>query len=687
MKTVRRQNSSLHSLAVACAFLFALVLPASAVKTPDVISRATIARLYYDDGSVADLFKDHGNRVNELFDYNFADTNAVYVSDRDEKSCVFLDFPDLPEINHAEHKGVYVSEIVVGHVSNCTRAFSLYWSDTVTNKTTTTLTWHPVEGAQNVVVPGVTNFPVKSRALYVKYVFETTGSDSLCELQVKGWISDMPHVVSKASLAKMYFSDGTMTGNNGTEGFGGGSNHGTIGHFFDGIFNEGVHIGPNNRLDNGGYLQLDFSGEMPGGYFIPEIRTGSETMHSYSLYYSMDGTTWPPVPDATGVKSTEKKTFPLNETAVYVRCVFDQIGGWTATFAELEVWGMDPDDLPCTHPSWTPWEPVEGTATCLKAGIDEQFCTVCGERVTRESSTLLPLGHDLVSHLDRAGAFKRFGSGYIACSRGDWRLDFPHNDDDPTATQPLNLITNRVNGTRIGRIAVDEQFNFTDVVCTSTGNSAEEPNPNNNWGNTPASVIDDTWTWTWQRYWYARVREDQHVDYTFATEVDLAWIDISVWNVNHTNYFYSVDDDTGEETLLADFMIRRYDRDEGVSDQYHVYMPAGEDPPPDIYGDRPEDLHDCLIVEKDEQLPSRKHDEEGNEIPDDPNTTNKDEGDNNYNQHQRMIIRFYEQPIKHLRIRQSRLNETMRLSECHPWGTVRGAGDLRYRKETIMIFK
>jgi hypothetical protein len=29
----------------------------------------------------------------------------------------------------------------------------------------------------------------------------------------------------------------------------------------------------------------------------------------------------------------------------------------------------------------------------------------------------------------------------------------------------------------------------------------------------------------------------------------------------------------------------------------------------------------------------------------------------------------------------------MEISELHPWGTVRGAGDLRYRKETLMILR
>ena len=29
----------------------------------------------------------------------------------------------------------------------------------------------------------------------------------------------------------------------------------------------------------------------------------------------------------------------------------------------------------------------------------------------------------------------------------------------------------------------------------------------------------------------------------------------------------------------------------------------------------------------------------------------------------------------------------MSIIECHPWGIVRGAGETRYRKETMIIFR
>ena len=33
------------------------------------------------------------------------------------------------------------------------------------------------------------------------------------------------------------------------------------------------------------------------------------------------------------------------------------------------------------------------------------------------------------------------------------------------------------------------------------------------------------------------------------------------------------------------------------------------------------------------------------------------------------------------------VKKPMEISELHPWGIVHGAGDLRYRKETIMILR
>ena len=142
---------------------------------------------------------------------------------------------------------------------------------------------------------------------------------------------------------------------------------------------------------------------------------------------------------------------------------------------------------------------------------------------------------------------------------------------------------------------------------------------------------------------------------------------------------------TGAETQLKKFLVVR--TDPALGDRYHIYR-GSDDEPEDLYGE--EEL-DELFVAKDSGIPTRKHDAEGAEIPDNPNT-DSDEGSNDYNQYQRFTVRFFEQPVKILRIRQfmedgATLAKPAYISEIHPWGTVRGAGDLRYRKETLLILR
>lgn len=561
---------------------------------------------------------------------------------------------------------VCVTEIAVTSTGGGT--YSLFTSEDGT-------TWDPVSAAQGVRTTGTKSYTVGLRVLYVKYVFDTTGGSDLQELTVKGWRSSKPAIISKTSLAKMYWADGTMTDKNGTEGLGGGMG---IGNFFDGNFTSGVYIGPNGRLNNGGFVKLDFSSEKPNGYFITQIKTGSATTHSYSLYYSMNGSDWSYVEGGVGVTSATEKSFNVNDTAVYVKCVFDVIGGWTPTFAELQVWGMDPDDIPCMHPSYTAWSPVEGSNTCTTDGIDERFCNECGYRDTRESTTLFMLGHDYVSNLDRPGRFKAFGRGSIVCSRGDFRIDFTNTLETATTNGPINLVTHSVNGEWIGGVKTPGVIHFTDVSVTSTGNT--------DWGIRPGHLIGNNWTWSWNNYWYSASSDaNPHVDYEFGTEIDLVYIDISLPNSTHFTRFFSVDDATGEETQLTQFFATRTDLEKG--DKYHIWRAPDSNPYEDIYEG---DEFDDLPVVLDPDIPSRKHDENGNEIPDNPNT-DPDEGDNSYNSYQRFTLRFYEQPIRHLRIRQITASggvmKPMYISELHPWGIVRGAGDLRYRKETILILR
>ena len=310
----------------------------------------------------------------------------------------------------------------------------------------------------------------------------------------------------------------------------------------------------------------------------------------------------------------------------------------------------------------------------------------------------MPFGHVFVSTLERKGLCtprrdfptnRWFGAGSISCSRCDFRLDFP---------RPLDLVTNRVDGRQIGRVAVLGQVNFTDLSVTTTGNGADEPNPNQNWGVSPVALYDDNWTFSWQKYWYsAKDRDpDPHADYVFGTPVDLTEIELSVPNAAHTNLFYSVDDATGEETRLSRFRIERTDGEK--CDQWHLYRPDGEPPAPLVYDALEE--YDELVVLRDDGIPAYRtnpdgthpmHQKKVNDVlqwEDDEQTVPVMEPDgNDYNQYQRFSVRFLETPVRHLRIRQEGLDGQMKIAELRPWGTVVGAGDLRFHKETLLLLR
>ena len=585
------------------AIVMALVQSALAVKIPTSIAGVNNTKLYSSNGTERG-FTGQG-RIDDLFNGDFGGQGV-----RVAENGVYL-LVDFTSTIVTAGNSVYISEISVGHSGNSD--YSILVSED--NSTWTTI-------ASSGHTTGKTTYPVAQRAKYVKYVFDTaeTYSDSLFELEVKGFETSVPkNVALKASdkgLAKMYKSDGSLC-DNGTGGFGGGAG---IGHFFDGNkkTNGGLWDGGGGtwmpHLGNGGWCELDFSSVVPDGYFVTKIAVYQCSDFKYSCYWSADGEAWSPVTDAVYVSKvgSDGGIYDVNETATRIRIVFDQTGGWTVNIAEIEVYGMDPDDVPCRHPSFTEWTPVENTATCLTPGIDERFCGVCSNRFTRLQD--LPLGHDFTSHLLTRGTFARFGTGYISCSRCDWELQFP---------EPLDLMTNRVDGTRIGSVAVAGQVNFTDLTVTSTGNGADD---DPNWGVNPNALYDGNWTFSWQTHWYSKtLNKDAHpyVDYEFGTEIDLCWVDISLPNENHQAVFYSVDEETGEETEIARLQVET---------------------DPEIDGSNG-------IVEK---------------------------------------VRFDETPVSRLRIRQFNGDGTvrqMKISEIHPYGTVRGAGDVKVEKTTLFLFK
>ena len=331
---------------------------------------------------------------------------------------------------------------------------------------------------------------------------------------------------------------------------------------------------------------------------------------------------------------------------------------------------MDPADVACMHPEWSDWAPVAGSATCTEYGVDERFCTTCGERATRENRSLTPLGHEFFSRLDRPGKFRRFGRGAFGCTRCDFLVDCP---------EPVNLITNEVNGSRIGIVQTTGLFPFTTVTVTSTGQSG--------YGVRPGHLVSDTWTWAWNNYWFSTDNDtDAHVDYLFGTDVDLTWIDVSLPNATHVVRFFSVDPVTGAETQLRKFKIERTDLTLG--DEFHVWRSPDDPPYEDPYGDG---FFNHLIVTKDSGIPEHKRDENGAEILEEKDGQQQPVA-NGYNQYQRFTVRFFEQPVRHLRIRQygqdgESYRRPMQVSELQPWGTVPGAGDWPYEKTSIVIYR
>lgn len=735
-------------------------LPAfAAKKNPVDLTRDGVFSFFRKNGSTLGI---DSAQQNTLYDVD-PETGAANLETGisvSESGAWFLF--DLSGITNASLPAVYMDEITIGHSEN--RRYSLYVSEDKT-------TWIPV--VSNVTTTGETVYPVKDRYLAVRYVIEKGENiNTLCDFHVTGYQSSKPHVVSKKTLAWIYKPDGTAVAPDSSfpdcpHCFGGGS---VMSWLFNNNFTDGVYIGPNGLLANGGYCMLDFSSEKPGGWFVTEIKTGSLSTKQYSLSYSMDGTTWKPVKDADHVEHIGQKSFLVNDTAVYVKCVFDQVGGWTASFNEFQVWGMEAEDVFCTHPSYTEWSAVEGSATCLEPGMDEQFCSICGKRFTRKQA--VGLGHDFVSHLLVPGAYRKFGSGYIDCSRCDWRLDFPLSPVSMWDTQPLDLVTNRVNGTQIGRVSVMGQFNFTEITVTSTGNGPDEPDPTQNYGVSPVAMIDNNWTMDWQKHWYsirASIDPDPHVDYVFGTEIDLAWIDVSTDNANYTNLFFSVNDATGEETLLASSWAFTADEThqeevEAISFTPVYFSPTSDAEPVagktyyslEVVGEGANERAQWTPVSGLEAFeegtmyfePSAtgaawctKNGDNYVQIPT-PSVFTSDvdyyvqsattDGDyytessgqyvsagklttfavgttyyrttgvttgNNlvtildapHAEATRVQIRFYGQPVKHLRLRQVKpdgsVRAPMKVSELRPWGTVKGAGDLMYHKETLMILR
>ncbi len=458
-------------------------------------------------------------------------------------------------------------------------------------------------------------------ATTVKFVFDEAGSSlpGLSEIEVLGYevVTATSEIVSSYAKSTWHNADGSQMDSNGG---GGGYSPAS---FFNGNFTDYCLL---PRCPDNGYTIIDVT--MNGSAcYLEKILIGHAGNRKYSLYYSLDGSSWTAV--AEQVQYAGIANYPVGALATKVKYVFNQgtAGNWTLKhLAEIQVWGIDPLLLSCQHPDLesAAWTVVPGSATCTERGTVERFCPDCEARFEAMGDliTAPPLGHDFVTHLDREGRYKQPGFGSLECSRCGYTIEFP---------EPIDLITSRVDNVKIGGMAMPGLVQFTDVSVSSENHA--------DWGGGGPSMIDNDWTWVNAHLgvWASMGGMDnQYADFVFATEIDLTDVDFSVRNVDHLLLFYSVDDTTGEETLIGEYPV--------VRDEELVEVRDGTD----------------VVCEW-----------------------------------QRQSIHFYETPVKHLRIR--RTDEASAFSlwgsspcfvivECHPWGTVKGAGELRYRRETVLIF-
>ena len=605
----------------------ALALPAFAVRTSEVISQTGLAAIYNPDGSQG---KFNGNPgLSGLFDGNF--DVGVVVNTKD--SYVIVDF--TPLFTNA-NLTAYISEIDIGHKGNCD--YSLYYGDIDSNGATN---WIAVAEAARTT--GTAIYPLGVYATFVKYVFYTISSwsPSLCELQVKGFVSTKPVAVSNYGIASFHNADGTIEPSD----FGGGDNWGANAgrRLFDGNF---TTYWPQPRAQVGSFIMVDFTKNDGSStlklkeYYVSKILIGSSGTMAFTLQYSDTGTNdWKNVPGAVNVKYEGIGTFEVGALAKYVRYVFNEVNwGYAMSqgyLAEIQVVGMDPEDAPCIHPSFTDWtESVP--VSCTDRAKLSRTCNECGETFMMYSDQL-PLGHDYNTTLTRSGRYRHPGTGSISCKRCDFVLNFP---------EPIDLVTSRVDGVLICGRKTEGIVRFVDYDVSSENHPEWGPAAlnlvNNNWG------IGGEWP-----FWMSASEDNQYVDFAFGTEIDLTAVEFSVYNHGYILRFFRLDEATGAETLLAEQEVVRDDSVVGTKTETKTEIDptTGEE----------------TTIEVEVEVAA---------------------------DYQRIRVPFFDAPVKTLRVRVEDLEPMplwgatgVRVLEVHPWGTVKGAGEPRYRRETLLIFK
>ena len=549
--------------------------------------------------------------------------------------CVIGDFTESSMLDNGQV--MYISRIEVTHSGES--HYSLYTSEDGTN-------WTVVAGATNVQYAGTASYPVSRAADYIKCVFESSMGNNIClyEIDAYGYAKAKPKVVSNTSNASMCNADGSQMTANGQGGW-----NSNWGRLFDGNFTN-YQMWPKAPTD--GYALVDFTRNdgitALKEYFVEELWVGADGTKRFTLQYSEDGTTWVNVEGAVAVTCDGIGKYTVGKIVKKVRYVF--VDGSYNNFsdsylAEFQVWGIDPDDAPCTHPSYTDWVVGAVPATCTERAKDQRICTACGERFTRDSS-ISALGHDYVSTVVRSGRVstrkdfpdqRKYGTGSIACSRCPFRLDFP------TA---LDLVTNKVGGTAIAGMKTPGIVRFTDASVSS------ENHPE--WGPGGKKIIDGVWNTSQEwPYWASTSPNGQYVDFEFGTTIDLTAVEISVYNHAYDFEICVVDDTAGTETAVCAFSIVRDETaSEGKSETLATVDPRT----------------------------GKGHEVQAWKVVTDS--------------YQRLLVPLFETPVQHLRVRitDGEPDELwgcriIRVIEIHPWGTVAGASDYLSEKTTIMILR
>ena len=514
-------------LALALAAVFAL--PAQAAKTAELISAASLASVHNADGSANNnAFGGGGNGLPDLFDGKTNVTagvdvggNCTFLPRLGSNGYILLDFTSVAS------DGYYITDIAI-YQGNAFQ-YSLYCSDDGEN-------WDAVDGAVAVSKVGCGTYGVNKTASYIKVLLNQTGgwTMNLAEIQVFGYELAKPQIVSAASLASVHNADGSLNNN----AFGGGGNG--LPDLFDGKTNvtAGVDVGGHctflPRLGSNGYILLDFTSVSSRGYYVTDISIYQGNAFQYSLYYSNDGENWDAVGGAVAVSKVGCGTYGVNKTASYVKVLLNQTGGWTMNLAEIQVWGVDPEDIACLHPNIesVPWT-IFQAETCLENGWEERYCPDCGTRFVRENTdTHTRLGHDYVTTLTKPGSASSCGSGTITCSRCDYEIDFENVS--------LDLM-------QFGGVVTENVIQFSNLSVSSLGNE--------DWGVSAARLVDNKWTFDEWRDWHAVSRShDEFIQIEFGTTVDLTKIEFAVANHNQTVEFWNCDG--AEEVKMGEVAVK-----------------------------------------------------------------------------------------------------------------------------------